>query len=103
MKTLFAALLMISTTLSFASTSYFASDCKHAAEAAAEDKFRNPEFGCYGNAILVEVLDKTTMKVTVEAIGGAGRCSKKFYYVKFNDSGRSCRIIDVTRIGLGGI
>jgi hypothetical protein len=103
MKTSILAILLLTTTLSFGSTSLFASNCKQAAESAAEDKFRNLEFGCYGRARLVEETNKTTMRVYVEAIGGNGSCSQKVYEVKFNDSGRSCSIVSVKRIGLGGI
>jgi hypothetical protein len=103
MKSTFAATLLLTSTLSWGSTSVFASNCKQAAESAAEDKFRNFEFGCYGRAKLVEEINKTTMRVIVEAIGGNGSCSQKVYEVKFNDSGRSCSIVSVARIGLGGI
>jgi hypothetical protein len=88
---------------SFASTSTFASNCEQAAEVAATEKFRNLEYGCYGNARLVEKLNNNTMRVTVDAIGGSGSCTQKVYDVKFKDSGRTCSIVSVTRIGMGGI
>lgn len=103
MKTTFALTLLLTSTLTFGSTSYFASNCKQAAESAAEDKFRNIEFGCYGSARLAQEINKTTMRVTVEAIGGNGACGQKVYEVKFNDSGRGCSVVSVTRIGSGGI
>lgn len=89
--------------VSFASTTVFASGCEHSAEIAAVEKFRNLEFGCYGNASLVEKLNNNTMKVTVDAVGGSQACSQKLYEVKFNDSGRTCSVVSVTRIGMGGI
>jgi hypothetical protein len=88
---------------SFASSTVFAANCEIAAESAATEKFRNLEYGCYGNARLVEKLNSNTMRVTVDAIGGTGACTQKLYEVKFKDSGRACSIISVTRIGLGGI
>lgn len=89
--------------VSLASTIVSASDCEQDAEIAAVEKFRNMEYGCYGNARLVEKLNSTTLRVTVEAIGGARACTQKLYEVKFNDFGRSCSIVSVTRIGMGGI
>lgn len=103
MKTTFALILLLTSTLTFGSISIEASNCKQAAEAASEDKFRNFEYGCYGSARLVEEINKTTMRVTVEAIGGNGACSQKVYEVKFYDSGRGCSVVSVTRIGLGGV
>ncbi len=101
--TLLAALLSLSSFSSFASQTNFSSPCEQAAETASEDKFRNLEYGCYGNAVLVETLNTTTMHVTVNAIGGSGACSNKIYEVKFKESGRSCKIVSVTRLGMGGI
>lgn len=89
---------------SFASTTVFASSCEQAAESAATEKFRNLEYGCYGNARLVEKLNNNTMRVTVDAIGGSGACVQKIYDVKFKDSGRTCSVVSVTRVGgMGGI
>lgn len=89
---------------SFASTAVFAASCEVAAESAAIEKFRNLEYGCYGIARLVEKLNSNTMRVTVEPIGGAQACTGKLYDVKFNDSGRTCSIVSVTRVGgMGGI
>jgi hypothetical protein len=101
MKTCLTVALMVFST--FASTATFASSCEQAAESAATEKFRNLEYGCYGNARLVEKLNSNTMRVTVDAIGGSGACVQKVYDVKFKDSGRTCNVISVTRIGMGGI
>ncbi len=103
MKTTLITCLLLASSLSFGSTSFLVSNCMQAAESAAEEKFRNLENGCYGRARLVEEITKTSARVTVEAIGGNGACSQKVYLVKFNDLGRSCSIVSVTRIGLGGI
>lgn len=101
--TLFAALLSLSSFSSFASNTNFSTSCEQAAETASEDKFRNLEYGCYGNAVLVETLNASTMHVTVDAVGGSGACGRKVYEVKYKEAGRSCRIISVTRLGMGGI
>jgi hypothetical protein len=97
MKTIITLGLLLATSISFASS------CEQAADSAATEKFRNLEYGCYGNARLVQKLNSNTMRVTVDAIGGTGACTQKVYDVKFKDSGRACSIISVTRIGLGGI
>ncbi len=101
--TLLAVLMSFAATASFASTTSIDSSCEQAAEIASTEKFRNLEYGCYGNASLVEKMNSNTMHVTVEAIGGSGSCTRKIYEVKFKDSGRSCTIVSVTRLGMGGI
>ena len=89
--------------ISIASISAGASSCEQAAEIAAAEKFRNLEYGCYGSANLVEKVNSNTLRVTVDAVGGFGSCTQKIYEVKYKEIGRSCSIVSVTRLGMGGI
>jgi len=102
-KLIITGLLMFSGAI-HASSRNLSSRCIDEVKSVAEKKFQNLEYGCYGNAVLVEDVNKYTFRVTVEDIGGAQVCSKKIYELKISETHNSCKVVSINRVGgIGGI
>ncbi len=96
--------MLISIISIFSMTStVLASTCESWAGTAATEKFRDPEYGCYGHVSLTERVGPNTMHVTVDPIGGYRSCTQKIYVVKFKESNRTCTIVSINRLGIGWI